>query len=116
SDPDLLEAMGDAYESMGEFHKAAMALVEALAVDAKRTQLNGKLVALYGKIDPQGCSISHEGGQASLNMECPLVHTDICSASRNVAITYDRGGMTADAAFIRGVAQHDLGCTAESLR
>jgi tetratricopeptide (TPR) repeat protein len=116
SDPDLLEDLADAYVAAGELRKAAMALVEALAVDSKRVRLNGKLVELYGKIDPQGCSISHEGGQLSLNIECPLVHGDICTASRNVAAGYDRGGMSSDAAFIRGVALRDLGCAAEILK
>jgi tetratricopeptide (TPR) repeat protein len=116
SDPDLLEELAGAYEAVGETRKAAMALVEALAVDSKRNRLHGKLVELYGKVDPQGCSILREGGQLSLNVDCPLVHGDICSASRNVAAGYDRAGMASDAAFIRGVAARDLGCAAELLR
>jgi tetratricopeptide (TPR) repeat protein len=116
SEPDLLEELGSIYEASSQWHKAAMTLIEALAVDAKRTHLNGKLVDLYEKTDPQGCSISREGGQRSLNVDCPLVHGDICTASRNVAVTYDRSGMASEAVFIRGVAQRDLGCAAEALR
>jgi hypothetical protein len=114
SDPDVLEELGGAYEAAGETRKAAMAFVEALAVDGKRTQLNGKLVELYGKIDPQGCSISR-GGQPSLNVDCPLVHGDICTASRNVAAGYDRSGMSREGAYIRQVAVRDLGCSADAL-
>jgi hypothetical protein len=43
---------------------------------------------LYSRIDPSGCAVSREGGTLGLNVDCPLVHGDICTASRNVAATY----------------------------
>jgi hypothetical protein len=68
-------------------------------------------VELYGQIDPAGCAVSHEGGGVSLNPDCPLVHSDICSASRNVIGNYLRRGQQFEADSIRRTAEKDLGCT-----
>jgi tetratricopeptide (TPR) repeat protein len=116
SDPDLLEDLATEYRAAGERRLAAQALVEALAVDSNRTQLMSKLVELYSEIDPKGCSVSHEGGSAGLNPDCPLVHGDICTASRNVAESYVRSGQFEHAASIRKTATQELGCTPESVK
>jgi protein O-mannosyl-transferase len=109
---DLLEDEGATFESYNEYRKAAQAYVEALEVDPHRTYLNGKLVELYGKADPQGCAITGKGTAASLNIQCPLVHADICGGARNVEQTFARRGQSDDAAAIRRIAIVDLGCTA----
>ena len=113
SDPDLLEEMAAEYRAAGETRKAAMALVEALAVDASRMRLASQLVELYSRIDPSGCAVSREGGTMGLNVECPLVHGDICTASRNVAATYLRTWQKDHAASIRRTAIEELGCAPE---
>jgi tetratricopeptide (TPR) repeat protein len=116
SDPDLLEELASAYRTAGETRKAAMALVEALAVDSSRMQLASKLVELYSEIDPSGCAVSREGGTPGLNVDCPLVHGDICTASRNVAATYLRTWQYEHAAAIRRTAIQELGCAPELLK
>jgi tetratricopeptide (TPR) repeat protein len=115
SDPDILEEVAAAYNSAGDLRKAATALVEALAVDSSRVQLTPKLVELYTKIDPGGCAVSRQDGTASLNVDCPLVHGDICAASRNVAASYLRTGQRFEAGEIRRTAVQELGCAAELL-
>jgi protein O-mannosyl-transferase len=115
SDPDLLEELAAEYRAAGDTRKAAMALVEALAVDSSRMQLATKLVVLYSEIDPSGCAVSREGGTLGLNVNCPLVHGDICTASRNVAATYLRTWQHAHAAAIRRTAIQELGCAPELL-
>jgi tetratricopeptide (TPR) repeat protein len=116
SDPDLLEETAATYAALGDPRKAAMALVEALAVDSSRGEIAGKLVELYGQFDPGGCSVTREGGVPSLNVNCPLVHGDICAASRNVARTYLIRGQQFEAGEIRRVASQDLGCAADLLK
>ena len=116
SDPDLLEELAGEYQAAGETRKAAMALVEALAVDSSRMRLASKLVELYSEIDPKGCSVSREGGTSGLNVDCPLVHGDICTASRNVAATYTRTWQHEHAAQIRRTAIQELGCAPELLK
>jgi tetratricopeptide (TPR) repeat protein len=111
SSPELLEELSKLYRASGDLPKAAAALVEAVAVDPKRTDLISTLVDLYGQIDPNGCAVSREGGEVGLNQDCPLVHNDICSASRNVIANYLRRGQEFEAGSIRHVAEKDLGCT-----
>src|SRR5262249_33938285 len=112
SDPDILEEAASAYEAAGDPRKAALALVEALAVDPARTQIAGKLVQLYRQLDPHGCSVTEEGGQMGLNVRCPLVHGDVGDASRRVAATYSRRDQVLDANRIRRIAMEELGCEA----
>jgi hypothetical protein len=86
-----------------------------MAMDATRTQLNSKVIDLYRAIDPQGCAVGHEANSVFLNVDCPVVHADICSASRNVARNYQQRGQAFEASEIRRRAQKDLGCAAELL-
>jgi protein O-mannosyl-transferase len=115
SDPDLLEELSGAYRAAGDPHKAAIALVEAIAVDPNRTPLGSKLVELYGEIDPQGCSVSRRSGQPTLDLGCPLVHGDLCAASRNVIGNFLRRDQHFEADSIRRVATAELGCAADLL-
>ena len=115
SSPGLLEELASLYRAGGEPRKAGLALVEAMAMDPKRVDLATPLVELYGQIDPQGCSVTREGGALGLNPDCPLVHGDICAASRNVIGNYLRRGQQFEADAIRKVAEQDLGCAAELL-
>jgi tetratricopeptide (TPR) repeat protein len=116
SDPDLLEQLASAYRAAGDPRKAAMALVEALAVDPDRSRVASMLVELYGQIDPQGCAVTRQGGGASLNPDCPLVHGDICAASRNVIGNYLRRGQQFEADYIRKTAEQELGCATALLK
>jgi tetratricopeptide (TPR) repeat protein len=115
SDPDVLEELASAYRADGDLRKAALALVEAMSVDSSRTQLTSKLVELYAEIDPRGCAINRRGGAASLNLDCPLVHGDLCTASRNVTGHFLRRGQKVEAAAIRRIAVQELGCEAAGL-
>jgi tetratricopeptide (TPR) repeat protein len=116
SDPDLLEDLAGLYRRQGEFHAAAASLIEALAVDPSRARLGGPLVELYGAVDPSGCAVARSSAGPELNVNCPLVHADICRASRNVAVHYDDHGQTDAAASIRRTAAGELGCAADLLR
>jgi tetratricopeptide (TPR) repeat protein len=115
SDPDLLEETAAAYSAAGDLRKAAAALVEALAVDASRVPLTAKLVELYTKIDPDGCAVNRDDPTPSLNVDCPMVHTDICAASKNVAASYLRTGQRTESGSIRKTAIEELGCAPDLL-
>jgi hypothetical protein len=55
-------------------------------------------------------------GSVSLNLDCPLMHSQLCTASRNVALLYHQEGQDSLAAgTVRG-AIGDLGCPAELFR
>ena len=110
--PELLEEAAAAWQQAGDLHRAIIALEQSYTVDSNRPVL-GKLVELYGRIDPNGCSVSREGGGAALNPECPHVHADICTASRDIALTYSRRGQPFEAAAVRKRATEYLGCAPE---
>ena len=111
SDPDLLEELGRTYEALEQPRKAAQAFIEALAMDSTRSHLNQKLVELYGKSIRRAVPLL--GGRVDdLNIACPMVHDDLCGATRNVAQNFDRRSQTEEAASIRRVAVADLGCAA----
>jgi protein O-mannosyl-transferase len=112
---ELLEQLADAYRAAGDRRKAAATLVEAIAEDPSRDALTSKLVELYSEIDPQGCAVNHQGGQTSLNLGCPMVHGDICTASRNMIENLKRGWLNFDAAAIRRTAVTSFGCAPELL-
>ncbi len=110
SSPELLQELASLYRANAEPRKAAAALVEALAVDPNQPAAASTLIELYRQIDPQGCAVTRQAGAPSLNPDCPLVHSDICSASRNVIANYLRRGQQFEADSIRQVAKQDLGC------
>jgi tetratricopeptide (TPR) repeat protein len=116
ANPDLLEQLAEAYGAAGERRKAAAALVEAVAEDPSRYALTSKVLELYTEIDPRGCAVSREGGEPSLNLNCPMVHGDICAASRNMIAGLARGWRNFEAAAIRRTAAEDFGCAPELLQ
>jgi tetratricopeptide (TPR) repeat protein len=97
--PEFFEEMSAAYRAMGDPQQAAIALMEGLAVDATHTQFISALVALYRRTDPQSCAIRTAGSSVGLNLDCPLVHTQLCTASRNVALLYPQKAQAARAAI-----------------
>lgn len=104
---DLLEDEAATLASFGDYRKAAQAYIEALEVDGSRQDLTQNIVEMYRKLDPNGCAAA----SGALNVQCPMVHSDICGAAQNVENTYMRRGQPEDAAAVRRVAIIDLGCT-----
>ena len=116
ANPDLLEQLAEAYRAAGDRRKAAAALVEAVAEDPTRNALTAKLLDLYTETDPHGCAVSREGGEPGLNLNCPMVHSDICAASRNMIAGLVRGWRNFEADSIRRTAMEDFGCAPELLK
>jgi tetratricopeptide (TPR) repeat protein len=112
-DPDLFQEMSAAYRALGDPQQAAITLMEGLVVDASRTQFAAELVDLYQKTEPQTCAIRNVAGSVSLNLDCPLVHSQLCTASRNVALLYHQKGQDPMAATTIRSAVNDLGCPVE---
>jgi tetratricopeptide (TPR) repeat protein len=115
-DPDLFQEMSAAYRALGDPQQAAITLMEGLVVDASRTQFAAELVDLYQKTEPRTCAIRNVAGSVSLNLDCPLVHSQLCTASRNVALLYHQKGQDPMAATTIRAAVHDLGCPVELFR
>jgi len=67
---------------------------------------------MYKQIDPQGCAIQYTGGP-NLNLGCPLVHGDLCSAFENVSRILLESRQDATAARVRRSAISDVKCAAD---
>jgi hypothetical protein len=115
-DPEFFEEMSAAWRALGDPQQAAITLMEGLGVDAGHAQFASELVDLYQQTEPQSCAVRNAGGSVSLNLDCPLVHSQLCTASRNVALLYRQRGQEATAANVVRSAVHDLGCPAELFR
>jgi tetratricopeptide (TPR) repeat protein len=109
-DAEFFEEMPAAYRALGDPQQAAIALMEGLVVDSSHTQFASELVELYQQTAPQSCAIRDAGGSVSLNLDCPLVHSQLCTASRNVALMYRQMGQELTAATTARSAIRDLGC------
>jgi hypothetical protein len=115
-DPEFFEEMSAAWRALGDPQQAAIALMEGLVVDANRTQFISELVALYRRTEPQSCAIRNVGASAGLNLDCPLVHGQLCTASRNIALLYHQKGQDPMAAATIRAAVNDLGCPVDLIR
>jgi tetratricopeptide (TPR) repeat protein len=114
--PDLLEELAEAYRQAGDPHNAALALDEAYTVDSNRPRVLPRLIEMYRLADPTGCAVTGDASAAALNPDCPMVHSDICAASRNIAGTYVRRGQALEASAVRKRAIEYLGCAPELVK
>jgi hypothetical protein len=101
---------------MGDPQQAAITLMEGLGVDPSHMQFAAELVDLYQKTEPQTCAIRNVAGSVSLNLDCPLVHGQLCAASRNVALLYRQMNQEPIAVSTARSAIQDLGCPVELFR
>ena len=106
--PEFFEDMSAAWRAMGDPRQAAIVLIEGLLVDKSNGKLAAELVELYRQTDPLSCAVLNAGGAASLNLACPLVHDQVCTAFRNVNRLYMRIGQAP-------MAASEAGCPAEAL-
>jgi tetratricopeptide (TPR) repeat protein len=115
-DVDFFEEMAIAYRAMGDPQQAAITLMEGLGVDSSHTQFASELVNLYQQTEPRSCAVRNVAGSVSLNLDCPLVHGQLCTASRNVALLYRQMNREPMAVGTARSAIYDLGCPVELFR
>jgi hypothetical protein len=109
---ELFEDMSRAYRVRSEPRQAEITLMEALVVDPSAARLASELVQLYKDFDRESCAVRNTGGSASLNLECPLVHDELCTAAHNVALRYNETAKRAQGAATAANAIKDFGCPA----
>jgi tetratricopeptide (TPR) repeat protein len=109
---EICEALANIYRENGEFERAAVTYMEALALNPNRTSIAGKLVEVYGRMDPRGCSVANGGP----NLDCPLVRQHVCSAAGNVVHMYRNTHSEPKAERVQSQAIRDFGCPADLFR
>jgi len=113
TDPEFQVEMAAVMSAAGNPHQAAITLLEGIIVDPSYTKFASGLVEIYKKIDPRGCAVLGSGTSVSLNLECPLVHDDVCTASRNIAQAYRNMNQGTAANRTVQTAMTQLGCQAK---
>src|SRR5581483_7057206 len=83
--PEIVVEMSQAYRDEGDRDGAAIALLQGLVVNPEASSLAGSLVKTYQDLFPGSCALAKAGEGYSINMECPLVHGQLCDASRKAA-------------------------------
>jgi tetratricopeptide (TPR) repeat protein len=78
-------ALAGVYDSMGEWRKAAVTLIEGQTINPANPGFLKAALGLYAQHDPQGCESQPGAGAPQLNLACPAVQQDLCSALKNVA-------------------------------
>jgi hypothetical protein len=112
ADPDYSAEIVRAGRAMDDWHRAAILLMERMVADPNASGLAPDLAELYRQAAPASCAVRNGAGQGTLDVTCPLVHEDVCAASRNVAVQYRQSGQTSKADATAGSAVRDLGCPA----
>lgn len=114
ADEEFSEEMSLTRLAMGEPQQAAVPLLEGLVLNPNSTRLASDVVEIYRQKAPDTCAISK--GTNNINLECPLVHDQLCAASRNIAVSYAAAGRQAKAAETARTAIQSLACPAQLFR
>jgi hypothetical protein len=93
------EELANAYRAAGSDRQAVLALHEGLILNSGYQTFVSQRVALYRKIDANGC----------LDRDCPVVKDNTCKAARNVVDLYRKTGR-GDADRLKRTATLDWAC------
>ena len=115
-DPDFSDELANAYRAMDNPRRSAIALMEGLMLDPGEVAFASKLVALYKEAEPDSCAVAGSAGGASINLGCPLVHDQLCTAAQGVFRLQTRTGRRQEAARTVQSTIREMGCPAEAFR
>jgi protein O-mannosyl-transferase len=104
--PAFFEALSHAYAAMRQPEQAEISLLEGLSIDSNQSNLISGLTSLYRDNASQSCALNG----STLNVNCPMVHTQLCTASRNVAELFTQLRDPASAAAVAQNAVRNYGC------
>ena len=114
---DFFAEIASTYRAMGDPASAEVTLLEGIAMNVgDQRRLAAGVVDLYRKADAQSCALSGAGDAAAVNFNCPLVHDQLCAASKNGAVLYHLMHRDSEAGSVATGAIQSLGCPAEMFR
>ena len=114
--PAFFEEISQTYSGMGQPEQAAISLLEGIAVDSSQTSLVSQVVQLYQETAPQSCALVSAAAGVTLNVNCPLVHTQLCTASHNVVEMFTQMRDPSSAGATAQTAVRNYGCPAGMFR
>ena len=99
--------MSRVYTGMHQPDRAAISLLEGIAVFSGQPALINDLTQLYRAAAPGSCALAG----ATVNLSCPLVHEQLCTASHNMSEMFSAMHDPASAGAIAQNAARNYGCT-----
>jgi tetratricopeptide (TPR) repeat protein len=115
-DQEFFEAMSQAWRAQGDIDQAAIVLLEGIGLNSQYSRLGRQLAALYKETAPGSCALNQTAAGTSLNLNCPMLHSQICQATRNVAELYRQMGKPDLAITTAQGGVASLGCPADLFR
>jgi hypothetical protein len=112
ANPEFSEEMARAWFAKSDWQHAAVAVMEGIVLNPGASNLAGELLEIYHREAPQSCAAAN----STINMQCPLVHDQLCEATRNVALEYQRNAQAGRANATVRTAVQQLACPAELFR
>ena len=107
--PAFFEEIARAYDGMRQPEQAAISLLEGVAVFSARGDLVNELTQVYQATAPESCALNRAPAGVTVNLNCPLVHDQLCTASHNMVEMFTRMRDSSSAAAIAQNAQN-YGC------
>jgi tetratricopeptide (TPR) repeat protein len=108
--PPFFEEMSRAYNGMRQPGAGAISLLEGLAVYAGRSDLVKELTQLYQATAPETCALNRAAAGVTVNLNCPLVHDQLCTASHNMVEMFTAMRDPSSAGAIAQNAAQNYGC------
>jgi hypothetical protein len=112
ANPEFSEEMARAWFAKSDWQHAAVAVMEGIVLNPGASNLAGELLEIYHREAPQSCAAAN----STIDMQCPLVHDQLCEATRNVALEYQRNAQAGRANATVRTAVQQLACPAELFR
>ena len=114
--PAFFEEISRTFSGMRQPEQAAISLLEGLAVDSTQTGLVSELTRLYQETAPQSCALNRTAAGLTVDLNCPLVHAQLCTASHNAVEMFTGMRDPSSAGAVIQNAVRNYGCPAEMLR
>jgi hypothetical protein len=109
--PAFFQELSSTYAGMGQADRAAISLLEGIAVYSGEPSLVAALTRLYQSAPPAACALN-----PTPNWSCPEVHTQFCTASHNMVEMFTAMRDSASASAIARNAVQNYGCPAGVLQ
>ena len=106
---DMFINLATAYAAKNDAANAEITLLEATIWRHQDNAIATQLVKTYGLLSPDTCALSRAGENVRLNFQCPLVQSQLCTASSRLLALLEGQHDDAEAARVRTGAEH-AGC------
>jgi tetratricopeptide (TPR) repeat protein len=94
----------------GQLERAAGSALQVLALEPASVEAGRFLVAVYERLDPDGCALNRDGERAEIDQACPAVRAATCAARAALAGLMLDAGQAERARDVARQALADVHC------